>query len=250
MMLSSITENLIDRMSRGDKIALARLISLIEECSPETPDVMEKVSQLNRKARRVGITGAGGAGKSTLINSLIHIYRREGSVVGVITIDPSSILTGGAILGDRIRMQDHYLDKGVFIRSMATRGCCGGLCTAASDVVKLMEAFGCDSVIIETTGVGQTEIEIIRLADIVVAIMVPGYGDSIQLMKAGLIEIADIFVINKADREGADILKSQLEDELMYTTRREMPSVVMTEANTGKGIEALYNEIERILNKN
>lgn len=237
--------NLVTQLLQGNKNALARLISLVEQDSPIVPEIMEAISQNPRRAYRIGITGVGGAGKSTLIDKLIHVIRRKGLTVGIVAIDPSSVLTGGAILGDRIRMQDHYLDQGVFIRSMATRGCYGGLCQAAFNTVKLVEASGKDIVLIETTGVGQTETEIIKLADLVVMVLVPGYGDSIQLMKAGLIEISDIIVINKADRDDTDIFRMHVEDEIMYSARGEMPALLLTQAHKGIGIEELYQEIEK-----
>ena len=232
-------------MIKGDRASLARLISLIERESPEVPEIMELVTPHSQKSFRIGITGLAGAGKSTLIDKLVTLYRKNGSTVGVIAVDPSSPITGGAVLGDRIRMQQHYLDRDVFIRSMATRGCYGGLCKAIDNAVKLVEAYRRDILFIETTGVGQTETDISRLADTVVLILVPGFGDSIQLMKAGLIEIADIVVINKADREGADILANQVRDELSYSSKNKEQSVLLAEASNDIGIEDLYQEIEK-----
>jgi LAO/AO transport system kinase len=244
-MISQNTRDLVNQMLQGDKSALAQLLSLIERESPEVPEIMELVSPSLHKGNRIGITGMAGAGKSTLIDKLTTQYRNKGSTLGIIAIDPSSLISGGAVLGDRIRMQKHYLDSGVFIRSMATRGCHGGLNKSVDNAAKLMEASGKDIIIIETTGVGQTETDIISVADIVVMVLVPGFGDSIQLMKAGLIEIADIIVVNKADREEADVLASQIRDELLYSPRKTQQSIVMTQALNDMGVQELYQEIER-----
>jgi LAO/AO transport system kinase len=244
-MISQNTRDLVNQMLQGDKSALAQLLSLIERESPEVPEIMELVSPSLHQGNRIGITGMAGAGKSTLIDKLTTQYRNKGSTLGIIAIDPSSLISGGAVLGDRIRMQKHYLDSGVFIRSMATRGCHGGLNKSVDNAAKLMDASGKDIIIIETTGVGQTETDIISVADIVVMVLVPGFGDSIQLMKAGLIEIADIIVINKADREEADVLASQIRDELLYSPRKTQQSIVMTQALNDMGVQELYQEIER-----
>jgi LAO/AO transport system kinase len=244
-------KTLVDRMLKGDKPSLARLISLIERESPEVPDIMELVSPSPLKTYRVGITGLAGAGKSTMVNKLTSFYRKQNLTVGIIAVDPSSVITGGAVLGDRIRMQQHYLDEGVFIRSMATRGCYGGLCKAVENAVKLINTSGKDILIIETTGIGQTETEITKVADVVVMVLTPGYGDSIQLMKAGIIEIADIIVVNKADIEGADILVNEIRNELKYSTRKKHQSVIMVQASNDIGVAELFEEIEnRRLGKN
>jgi LAO/AO transport system kinase len=245
MVVNQKIKRLVDRMLEGDKASLAQLISLIERESPDVPDIMGLVSPFSLKSYRVGITGLAGAGKSTLIDKLTTLYRSQDRTVGILAVDPSSVVTGGAILGDRIRMQKHYLDPGVFIRSMATRGCYGGLCKAVDDVVKLMNAAGKDILIIETTGIGQTETDITRVADVVVMVLTPGFGDSIQLMKAGLIEIADIIVINKADREGADILENEIRDELSYSTRKTGQRVMMVQALNDIGVAELFQEIEK-----
>lgn len=199
----------------------------------------------HKTALRIGITGPPGAGKSTLIDKLVSVIRSKGLSVGIIAVDPSSSITGGAVLGDRIRMQQHYSDKGVFIRSMATRGSWGGLSKAVPQTINLLEIIGKDVILIETVGVGQTEIGIRELADIVVVIFVPGYGDSIQLMKAGLVEIADIIVVNKADCEGAENLASQIKAELRLSPRKVVPPIIMTQSEANIGIDRLYEELEK-----
>jgi LAO/AO transport system kinase len=244
-MTTEKTSELVDRMRQGDKASLAHLISLIERESPEVPEIMELVSPFLNKAYRIGITGLAGAGKSTLIDKLTALYRGRGLSVGIIAVDPSSQISRGAFLGDRIRMQQHYLDERVFIRSMATRGCFGGLCRPIENAVKLIDASGKNVIFIETTGVGQTETDIVRVADIVVLVLVPGFGDSIQLMKAGLIEIGDIIVINKADREGADSLAEAIRDELQYSGRKHKQSILLIQAINDTGLEVLFKEIEK-----
>lgn len=236
---------LVASMLAGAKASLAPLITLVEEESPDVPRIMELISPYLRKAYRVGITGPTGAGKSILIDKLTTIIRSKGLSVGIIAVDPSSAITGGAILGDRIRMQQHYLDDGVFIRSMATRGSYGGLSRAVSATVNLLDASGKDIVIVETTGVGQTEVGITEIADTVVVVLVPGFGDSIQLMKAGLVEIADIIVVNKADCEGAENLAIELRGALMLSPRKAEPSIIMAQATNNVGIEELYQELEK-----
>src|SRR6266436_640047 len=197
------TDRMIDRMLGGDRLALARLITQVENRTAALPAIMKAVYPRAHGAYVVGVTGPPGAGKSTVVDRLTVLLRAEGATVGVVAVDPSSPFTGGAVLGDRIRMQTHALDPGVFIRSMATRGSLGGLAAATGDVIKLMDAFGFPWILIETVGVGQTELDIVRQADTTVVILVPESGDSVQAMKAGLMEVADIFVVNKADRDGA-----------------------------------------------
>jgi len=201
---------LVDRMLAGDRRALARLITRVENRETGVPEIMRRVHPHAGRAYTVGITGPPGAGKSTLVDRLLAVIRKSGATVGVVAVDPTSPFTGGAVLGDRIRMQAHTLDAGVFIRSMATRGSLGGLARATGEVQKLLDAAGFDWVLVETVGVGQTELDIVRLADTTVVVLVPESGDGIQTMKAGLLEGADILVVNKADREGAPRLMTEL----------------------------------------
>jgi len=201
---------LVDRMLAGDRLALARLITRVENRMPRVAEIMRAVQPHVGRAHVLGITGPPGAGKSTLVDRLTTRLRAEGERVAIIAIDPSSPFTGGAVLGDRIRMQAHTLDPNVFIRSMATRGSLGGLAAATGDVIKLMDAAGFPWILIETVGVGQTELDIIKQADTTVVTLVPESGDSVQAMKAGLMEVADIFVVNKADRDGAHALMAEL----------------------------------------
>lgn len=239
-----ITE-MVEKMLLGDRQALARLITLVERDSREVPDIMKSVYPHIGKAFTVGVTGPPGGGKSTLVGRLAGSARQDERDVGIIAVDPTSPFSGGAILGDRIRMQQHYLDEGVFIRSMATRGSHGGLPRTASGVVKLLDAAGKDFVLVETVGVGQTEIDIMEAADTTVVVLVPEGGDSIQTMKAGLMEIADIFVVNKADRPGADYMLAEVEGMLSQRPDSwwKVP-VVATEAVNDKGIEELYRHIK------
>jgi len=195
--------SLVDRLARGDVRALARAISLVEEDAPSAVEVLREAFPLTGKATVLGVTGSPGAGKSSLVDRLVGVLRGEGRRVGVVAVDPSSAFSGGAILGDRVRMQQHAADADVFIRSMASRGHLGGLSRAASDAVDLMDAAGYDPILVETVGVGQDEIEVARAADVVAVVLVPGMGDDVQAIKAGILEIADVFVINKADRPGA-----------------------------------------------
>jgi LAO/AO transport system kinase len=202
--------DLVRRMLDGDRLALARLITRVENRAPEVPEIMRAIHERTGRAYVLGITGPPGAGKSTLVDRVTSRLRALNLAVGVIAVDPSSPFTGGAVLGDRIRMQTHTLDPDVFIRSMATRGSLGGLARATGDVIKLMDAFGFPWIIVETVGVGQTELDIIRQVDTTVVALVPESGDSVQAMKAGLMEVADIFVVNKADRDGAHALMAEL----------------------------------------
>ena len=233
--------NLIEEMERGSVRALARLISLVENRRHGWMDVMKKIYPLTGKARVIGITGSPGAGKSTLTDRMISDLVDRGLSVGVIAVDPSSPFSGGALLGDRLRMKQTSMLEGVFVRSMATRGALGGLSLAARDVIKIMDASGKDIILVETVGVGQDEVEIVRSADLVMVVCVPGMGDGIQAIKAGIMEIADIFVVNKADKEGADKAVDDIQGMLAFSTFNDSPTipVMKTTATTGEGVLAL-----------
>ena len=250
---TSPTARLVARMLDGDRLALARLITRVENRSPEVREIMRAIHARTGRAYVLGMTGPPGAGKSTLVDRLTSLLRAEGSSVGIIAVDPSSPFSGGAVLGDRIRMQTHTLDPDVFIRSMATRGSLGGLARATGDVIRLLDAFGFGWIIIETVGVGQTELDVIRQADTTVVVLVPESGDSIQAMKAGLMEVADVFVVNKADRPGAHALMAELRFSvhLHYTSRAgsqdvdwEVP-VLPAEGAHDVGIEGLLEAVKR-----
>ncbi len=239
-------EDLARAVIAGDPVALARAISLAEEGTPRGERILADIYPRTGRALLVGVTGPPGAGKSSLVNHLLALYRSRGQALGVVAIDPSSAFSGGAILGDRIRMQQHTLDQAVFIRSMATRGQFGGLSRATRDAVDLMDAAGLDPILIETVGVGQDEVDVVRLADTVLVVLTPGQGDDIQAIKAGLLEIADLFVINKADHSGADRLASDLEGMLALGEKRDWtPPILMTVATEGKGIDDLAHAVDR-----
>jgi LAO/AO transport system kinase len=230
---------------RGDARAISRAITAAENQAAAAEELLRILFPHTGAAYLNGITGAPGTGKSTLVDRLATLYRKRGENVGIIAVDPTSPYTGGAILGDRIRMQGHSADAGVFVRSMATRGFLGGLARATAEVALILDAAGKQQVMIETVGVGQDEIDIVRLADCVMVVLVPGMGDDIQNMKAGLMEIADIFVLNKAEREGADRLHAQLDAMLSLVMPREgwHPPVVRTVASEGRGVEELAEAI-------
>ncbi len=239
-------DQLLARFEAGDKVALARLITLIENRAAEVSLVMERIYARTGHAHIIGITGPPGAGKSTLINRLVAKYRALDKMVAVVAIDPSSPFSGGAVLGDRIRMTDHYKDSGVYIRSLSTRGSHGGLSRAAREIVKLLDAFGHDVIIVETVGVGQTELAVMDVAHSTVVVTVPEGGDAIQVMKAGLNEIADIFVVNKADREGADRLKAELELNVhLRPAGGWRPPVLLTQAAHDKGLDELVATLSK-----
>ncbi len=235
----------VERIRRGDVRALARAISAIEDSRPEAQPLLKAVFPFSGRARVIGLTGAPGAGKSTLVDQLARAYRKEQRTVGIIAVDPTSPYTGGAILGDRIRMQAHHADPGIYIRSMATRGFLGGLARTTTDVATLLDASGKDLVLIETVGVGQDEVDIVRLADVTVVILVPGMGDDVQTIKAGIMEIADIFVINKSDREGADRVEREIRAMQTLAPRGDQwtPPVVKTVATESKGVSELAEAI-------
>jgi LAO/AO transport system kinase len=243
--LNSQFHELISQVRAGDIRALARAISAVENRSPGSSQLLKSLFQHSGRARVIGFTGAPGAGKSTLVDQFAKHYRKQDKTIGVIAVDPSSPYTGGAILGDRIRMQDHFADPGIYIRSMATRGSLGGLARTTADVATVLDASGRDVVMIETVGVGQDEVDIVRLADITIVILVPGMGDDVQSIKAGIMEIADIFVINKADREGAERVEREIRalQSLAIRSDKWTPTIVKTVASEGKGIEELAEAV-------
>ena len=253
-MASNALAQLLDKMSAGNEVALARLMTLVERDGGEVGPILESIAAKLGHAFTIGITGPPGAGKSSLVDCLAVLMRKAGKTVGVIAVDPSSPFSGGALLGDRIRMAQHYLDKGVFIRSMATRGSHGGLARATKDVIKLLDAYGRDYILVETVGVGQTELDIMGTTDTVIVTLVPEAGDGVQVMKAGLMEIADIFVVNKADRDGANRMLTELNLmlELKYSSRSPSESarpqwkipVLATQAVNNIGMEELFQAIE------
>ncbi len=235
----------IDHLRSGDVRALARAISTVENRAPGWSELLKALFQHSGKARVLGLTGPPGAGKSTLVDQLARFYRKHNRSVGIIAVDPTSPYTGGAILGDRIRMQEHFSDPGIYIRSMATRGALGGLARTTADVITVLDASGRDLIMIETVGVGQDEVDIVRLADVTILILVPGMGDDVQTIKAGIMEIADIFVINKSDRDGAENVEREIRSLQSLAMRHDgwTPPIVKAVASQGQGIEELAGAI-------
>jgi LAO/AO transport system kinase len=237
------TQTMVERALKGERLAVARLISLVEDGGAELGRVMEALYPHTGRAYSVGITGAPGAGKSTLTERLVARARQEDHDVGVLAIDPSSPFSGGALLGDRVRMQNHATDPNVFIRSMATRGHLGGIALATPEAMRVLEAAGKDFVVIETVGVGQAEVEVTDACDSTLVVVNPGWGDAVQAAKAGLMEIADVFVVNKADRQGAREAVRELRQMLELSEAEWKPDIVQTIATKGEGIEELWNAV-------
>ena len=234
---------MVERALKGERVAIARLISLVEDGGADLGSVMEAIYPHTGRAYSVGITGAPGAGKSTLTEQLVARARREDHDVGVLAIDPSSPFSGGALLGDRVRMQSHATDPNVFIRSMATRGHLGGIALATPEAMRVLEAAGKDIVVIETVGVGQAEVEVTDACDTTLVVVNPGWGDAVQAAKAGLMEIADVFVVNKADRQGARDAVRELSQMLELSETEWKPEIVQTIATKGEGIDELWAAI-------
>jgi len=242
----STLEQFITRVRAGDARTLARAISAVEDHAPESVDLLKALFPFTGNALVVGLTGAPGSGKSTLVDQLAREYRRRERTVGIIAVDPTSPYTGGAILGDRIRMQSHHADAGIYIRSMATRGYLGGLASTTADVATVLDAAGKDVILVETVGVGQDEIDIVRLAEVTIVILVPGMGDDVQSIKAGIMEIADIFVINKSDREGAERVEREIRamQTLAIRSDKWTPPIIKAVATEGKGVPELAQAID------
>ena len=240
-------DQLLQNFFKGDTRALSRIITRVENRSPDSLEILRQLFPHTGKSEIIGITGSPGAGKSSLVDRLAMAYRKKENVVGIIAVDPSSPFTGGAILGDRIRMQTPGVDPGVYIRSMATRGHLGGLAAATADVVAVLDAVGKNPIIVETVGVGQDEIDIVKLADVSVVVLVPGMGDDIQALKAGIMEIGDIFVINKADRPGVEKMERAVQAVLSLAHREDgwQPPIVKTIATRGEGIDTLVETIDQ-----
>ncbi len=239
--------DLIKEIRRGNPRAIAKAISLVENEGSAAQQLMKKIFSCRKDAVVLGITGAPGTGKSTLVDQMIGSLRGAGKKIGVVAVDPSSPFSGGAILGDRIRMMRHSVDADVFIRSMATRGHLGGLAKATGEAIAIFEAAGKDYVLVETVGVGQDEVEVVKLADVILVVLTPGAGDEIQAFKAGIMEIADIFVLNKADSPGAEKMERQLKAMIeLGLQKKDTPPVAKTVATKGQGIDALMAEVSRL----
>jgi LAO/AO transport system kinase len=241
-------DDLVARARDGESRAVARLVSMVEDASPQLREVMAALTPYAGRAQVVGLTGSPGVGKSTTTNALVKELRAAGHRVGVLAVDPSSPFSGGALLGDRVRMQDHATDPEVFIRSMASRGHLGGLSWTTPQALRVLDAAGFDVVLVETVGVGQSEVEVAGLADTTVVLMAPGLGDGIQAAKAGILEIGDVYVVNKADRDGAEQVRRELRSAVALGDRPEgawKPPIVLTVAQSGRGLDELVKELER-----
>jgi len=238
---------LVRRVRAGEVRALSRAISTVEDRTKESTELLKALFPYSGNALLLGLTGSPGAGKSTLVDQVAREYRKQGKTIGVVAVDPTSPFSGGAILGDRIRMQSHHADTGIYIRSMATRGSLGGLASTTADVATVLDASGRDLVMIETVGVGQDEVDIVRLADVTIVVLVPGMGDDVQTIKAGIMEIADIFVINKSDRDGAERVEREIRAMQSLAMRHDdwTPPIVKTVASEGTGIAELLVAIEK-----
>lgn len=235
---------IVERIKNKEVRALARAITMVENDHPDKLELLSDVFSLQKQALYVGLTGSPGAGKSSLVNRLISQIRKEGKTVAVIAVDPTSPFSGGALLGDRVRMNEHFIDDGVYIRSMATRGSLGGLARATKDAVRICDAFGFDVVIVETVGVGQSELDIMKIVDTTAVVLTPNSGDVLQIFKAGIMEIADLFVINKADLDGVRKLKRLLRELVMMTaTEEHMVAIVKTITTQNEGIDELWGKI-------
>ncbi len=245
--MNSSIHSWVAQIRAGDLRALARAITAVENRDSVSRELLKALFPFSGKARILGLTGSPGAGKSTLVDALAREYRKQDKTIGIVAVDPTSPFSGGAILGDRIRMSSHYADPGIFIRSMATRGALGGLAQTTADIATVMDASGRDLVLIETVGVGQDEIDIVRLADVTLVILVPGMGDDVQSIKAGIMEIADIFVINKADRDGAERVEREIRAMQSLAPRADKwtPPVVKTVASDGTGVPELVKAINQ-----
>jgi LAO/AO transport system kinase len=239
-------QELVTRVRAGNPRALARAISIVEDRTTESTELLKSLFPFSGNALLLGLTGSPGAGKSTLVDQLAREYRKQNKTIGIVAIDPTSPFSGGAILGDRIRMQSHYADAGIYIRSMATRGSLGGLASTTADVATVLDASGRDLVMIETVGVGQDEVDIVTLADVTVVVLVPGMGDDVQTIKAGIMEIADVFVINKSDRDGAERVEREIRAMQSLAMRKDnwTPPIVKTVASDGTGVPEVLLAIE------